>query len=267
MSLRAEIHAAIDEVSPPAPLLASRVGTSLIAHDRVSQNRRRLAWTRPLRGMVGVLAAALVILIFAGLVLGGRLWRDWNGSPAGPIQISHAQLKALEARPLILPLLDTGVTCPVGPLLQTPRESGLGPLTYGDGRGPLYAEGTGDRFATSWGTYILTGYVVEPPFRGLMLIRARDLQTNQVVAFAHNPLLNDYYPAMPTGDMVGSDIVLERPVQLYTELAVQTENMYRAPGNWWPLAVTLQAFPKGSSGCIGFQVDGPSFTERFVVSY
>jgi hypothetical protein len=144
--------------------------------------------------------------------------------------------------------------------------SGLGPLTYGDGNGPVFAEGTGSRYVTSWGTYVLTSYVIKPPYVDLVLIRARDLRTDQVEVFAHNPLL-DYYPAMPSGDRVGSDYVLDNTVQLYTELAIQPQNMYRAPGNWWPLAVTLQAFPKGSSGCIGFQVDGLDFTERFVVSY
>jgi hypothetical protein len=267
MSLRAEIHTAIDDVSPPAPMLASQVGAYVLAHDRVTQQRPRHRWTMPLRGMVAALAAALVVVLFAGLVLGGRVWRDWNGTPAGPIQISHAQLKALEDRPLNLPVVQPGTACRVGPLVNTPKESALGPLTYGDGHGPLYAEGTGDRYTTSWGTYILTDYVVRPPFRGLILIRARDLQTNQVVVFAHNPLFNDFYPSMPSGDVVGSDLVLERQVQLYTELAIETENMYRAPGNWWPIAVTLQGFPKGSSGCIGFQVDSPSFAEHFVVSY
>ena len=36
---------------------------------------------------------------------------------------------------------------------------------------------------------------------------------------------------------------------------------------FWPLAGILQGFPNGSSGCIGFQVDGAGFTEHFVVGY
>lgn len=267
MSLRAEIHDAIDEVTPPAPMLARQVGAYVLADDNVLRHPRHRGWATPLRGMVGVLAAALVVVLLAGLVLGGRLWRDWNSTTVShPVPINHTQLKALEDRPLNLPVIGAGAACPIGPLLNSPGATGLGPLSYGDGLGPVYAEGTGLRYATSWGTYILTGYVVRPPFAGLILIRARDLQTNQVVVFAHNPLNTDYYGAIPSGLVAGMDFVLEHHVQRYTELALQPQNMY-TDGLYWPTIGVLQGFPSGSPGCIGFQVDGANFTEHFVVSY
>ena len=266
MSFRAEIHDAIDEVTPPAPMLASRVGAYVLAEDRVVRRPRLGTWMRPLRGMAGVLAAALVVMLLAGLVLGGRLWRDWNTNVNRPMPITHTQLKALEDRPLNLPVIEAGAACPIS-LLDSPAGPGLGPLVYGDGVGPVYAQGTGLRYGTSWGTYILTGYVVRPTFTGLVLIRARDLQTNQMVVFAHNPVNKDYYGAIPSGNVAGKDFVLEHQVLTYTELALQTEKMYREVAAFWPLAGTLQGFPNGSSGCIGFQVDGAGFTEHFVVGY
>src|SRR2546428_13285894 len=78
MSLRSDIHAAIDEVAPPAPLLARQVEAFVLAdeNERSRFSRRgRIHWTRPLRGAVAVLAAALVVAVMAGLVMGGRLWR------------------------------------------------------------------------------------------------------------------------------------------------------------------------------------------------
>ncbi len=267
MSLRADMHAAIDEIAPSSPMLANRAEAYVLADDRGQRRLHRANWTTPLGGMVVLLAAALVVVLFAGLVFGGRVWRDWNSSVYRPTPINHALLKRLEARPLNLPTVGPGADCPFGPLVQTPHRSGLGPLAYGDGLGPLYSEGSGQRYVTSWGTYILTEYVVAPDYSGLILIRARDLQTNQVVAFAHYPLFKDFYPAIPIGAMDGTDRLFDSTVQRYTELAIQPQDMYTDPAGRWPTALQLQGFPTGSSGCIGFQVDGADFTEQFVVSY
>jgi len=269
MSLRAEMHAAIDEVAPPAPTLASRVEAFVLADemDRSARPYRGRPVAMPFRGMVAVLAAALVVVLMAGFVLSGRIWRDWNNWANRPTPINHTLLKQLEARPLSLPIIATGAGCPLGPLVQTPHSSGMGPLSYGDGLGPVYSEGSGQRYVTSWGTYILTSYVVVPNYSGLILIRARDLQTNQVLVFADYPLFDNFHPGMPTGEMVGTDQLFDRPVQRYTELAIQPQNMFRDPAGWWPTAMMLQGFPTGASGCIGFQVDGADFTEQFVVSY
>lgn len=274
MSLRSELRAAIDEVARPAPMLASRIEAFVLAEEsdrRVRSHRRRSRWTQPLRGMVAVLAAVLVVVLMVGLMLGGRLWRDWNHTVVRPTPINQTELKNLEAVPLNLPVVQPGAACPIGPLIDTPRESGLGPLTYGDGLGPVYTPGSGLQYFTAWGTYIYTGYVIRPPFAGLVLIRARDLQTNQRVVFARDPLLGDLFPSVPSGENAGTDFVLEHTIQRYSELVLQTQNMYKGPTSHgvpeWPVAYQLQGFPIGSSGCVGFQADGHGFTEHFVVGY
>src|SRR3989442_866182 len=119
MSLRSGLHAAIDEVAPPAPLLARQVEAFVLAdeNERSRFSRRgRIHWTRPLRGAVAVLAAVLVVAVMAGLVMGGRLWREWTVAPANhPHTIDVGDLERLPAQPLALSTLQPGTDCSAGP--------------------------------------------------------------------------------------------------------------------------------------------------------
>jgi hypothetical protein len=98
-------------------------------------------------------------------------------------------------------------------------------------------------------------------------MRARDLITRQQVVFARS--LTEKEPAIPTGAVVGNDVVYDLPVEQHSELVLDASH----PGSnsnyfgVWPAWGTLQGYANGSSGCIGFQVDAASFSEVFVVSY
>src|SRR3989442_10065223 len=125
MSLRSDIHAAIDEVAPPAPLLARQVEAFVLAdeNERSRFSRRgRIHWTRPLRGAVAVLAAALVVAVMAGLVMGGRLWREWTVAPANhPHTIDVRDLGRLRAQPLPPSTLEPGAGLPARPTHPPPN--------------------------------------------------------------------------------------------------------------------------------------------------
>src|SRR5256885_12212317 len=98
MSLRAEIRAAIDDVTPPAPTLQHKVEAFVVANGRdrvVPMHRPRTQWSRPFRGPMSLVAAVLLVVLIGGLVLGGRLLRDLN---APPQTINQAELKRLESQ-------------------------------------------------------------------------------------------------------------------------------------------------------------------------
>jgi len=269
MSLRSDIHAAIDEVAPPAPLLARQVEAFVLAdeNERSRFSRRgRIHWTRPLRGAVAVLAAALVVAVMAGLVMGGRLWREWTVAPANhPHTINVGDLERLRAKPLALSTLQPGADCPAGPThaVANFHALGLSPVLFGDG--PIYSAGNGERYVTQWGTYIETDYWVDPSFAGLVLIRARDLRTGQPVVFSNSTFSGE---ANVSDQLVGNDFLLDQTVQQHPEFVVDTRGL-RPPQAvaYWRSWGTLQGYPAGGSGCIGFQVDGAGFSEVFVVSY
>ena len=84
MSLRNEIRAAIDDVTPPAPALQQKVEAVVMADDRdrvARPHRSSTRWTRSFRGPMSLVAAALLVVLIGGLVVGGRLLRDLNAPP------------------------------------------------------------------------------------------------------------------------------------------------------------------------------------------
>jgi hypothetical protein len=205
--------------------------------------------------MLTVVSAALVVLLIAGLILSGRLWRDRN-SPQPTI--SQAELKTLESRRLLYPALAPGAQCPLTPIaLHDPG------LSVGDG--PVYLVSTDVPVLTDWGGWAAYKFVYTAKTPGLVLMRAKDLQSNQPVAFVQYPLGPSGITA--TGRVVGTDRLLNRTVSTHSEAVFQDPG-HTTPmndqGNVPPLYVMF-GLPKGASGCIGLQIDGPDFTENLVV--
>lgn len=268
MSLRAELHDALDEVTPAAPHLELRVKDFVLGNARgrmlVLRGRPRVRWTRPFRGAAGLFAAALVVALIGGLIVGGRLLRDLN-TPTQPI--NQAELKRLEARPLQLPVVLPGATCPTSPLTDV---SAHGPEALVFGLGPVYSTPLASSYAsTNWGTWISLGLQVDTTTAtGLILIRGRDVQTQAKVVFAPTPFSGkvQYGDGIPTGRVTGNDVIQGVTAQLYPELVLDTSKPYVGTKKGdWPIFKGLMGYPKSATGCIGFQVDGPSFTELIVV--
>jgi hypothetical protein len=278
VNLRSEIRAAIDEVAPPAPALQRDVVAFVFSQGKPRTNR---AVSHPshlalgMRRAGSLVAIALVMLLLATLFVGGRLWRDWNGQQQS--LATQAKVAQLRERPLHLPSVAPGAVCPESPFLTD--DVGF-PLGYG--AGPLYASGSGARFVTPSGTYFDTGYGLgyfdlhpefHPPVADVVLIRERDLVTNQTVVFGSPPFENFWsghvkpeYPSqvsMPSGIEVRTDTVVGVPVHFYSDLVLDPARP------WWE---TMEGLPKGSSGCIGIQadgflIDGSRFTEVIVVRH
>ncbi|HEV2028675.1 MAG TPA: hypothetical protein VGS16_09115 [Candidatus Dormibacteraeota bacterium] len=264
MNLRSQIHAAIEEVAPPAPALQRDVLEFVFSESKQRTNRavsRPSPWSWGMRRAGSLVAIGLTMLLLATLLVGGRLWRDWNAQQQS--LAVHAKVAQLRDRPLHLPSVAAGDVCPES---QYNLDQGVYPAGYGVG--PIYAKGSGIRYVTNSRTYFDTSYRPDPDVSGLVLIRGQDLVTNQSMVFGIAPYGGNQNPVTPSGKEVGSDTLIGRTVHLHSEVLMDMAQ-YSVPGYGWEM---IQGFPKGSSGCIGFQADGfrtdgSPFSEVIVISF
>lgn len=267
MSLRAEIHDAIDEVTPPAPHLPKEVELHVLANERhrvvLLQPSR---WTAPFRGTLSLVAAALVVALIGGLILGGRIWQDLHTQQPS---INQAALRSLETRSLRpFPTVVSGEACPTSPLSDV---SAHGPDALMLGQGPVYANHLDYSYGgtTNWGAWSKLLLKVDTKASGLILIRARDLQTNAMVVFATVPLHagNAAGDGVPTGRVQGNDVVTGQHEQEYSEDVLDLSRPYEGTVKGdWPIYAAFLGDPRGGSGCVGLQLDGMDFTELLVVN-
>ena len=257
MSLRTQIHDAIDEITPPAPALEQTVTEYVFANPKArAALRPRIgarAWPRRLRGLTTLVAAAMLVALVSGLFVAGRIWRDLN---APPPTINQAALKTLESRPLTFVRVPPGGPCPVTPAT-------LYPLGMGVGAGPMTLVDKEAQPSTGWGAWAVYSFAIYPYHSGVYLIRATDLQGNATIVFAKSPL----GPSLiaPTGRMLGTDESAGRHVELRSEAAFQL-SADASPFRYPPLFIMV-GVPAGGSHCIGLQFDGPSGSETIVVDF
>lgn len=266
MSLRTEIRTTLEEFAPSAPQLERDVRERLRALQAPARaDRRVLMFRAPLT----LVAAVLIVVLMAALVVGGHIFRDGN-TPAGPTHVvNQAELKRLEARPLQLPVVQAGAACPEGPTSDGAFGHGGGEVSFG--AGPVYAN-RGSRGRDAWGTWAGVGYIIDPKYSGTMLVRARDLQTGQLIVFSDIAQTGASYaeftaPGIPEGRSVGTryDPVWHQTLRVYPELVMLAPgSAFQGPG--WPGVWATIGIPGSSSGCVGFQIDGADFTEVYVVN-
>jgi len=268
MSLRNEIRAALDDVTPPAPALEHKVETFVMAGDRVRILRPRrpsVHWTRRFRGPLSLVAAVLVLVLIGGLVLGGRLLREMNAPPQG---INQADLKRLESHPLrAFPTVRPGDPCPTSSLTDV---SAHGPEDVLLGDGPVYSSRLGGQSVTrtNWGTWSVWSVLVDTTkASGPILIRARDLPTHAEVVFGWQTAHGQAGDGIPAGTATGTDVVLGETEHLYPEAVLDLAHPWPlTKAGDWPIFKTFMGYPKAAVGCIGFQIDGAGFTELLVVN-
>lgn len=254
MSLRAEIRDALDDVIPPDPTLERDVMAYVLADERerrmLTRKVRRSPWANRFQGSVALVAAALVVLLIAGLILGGRFLRDRGTSPAPAV--NQTELKKLEARPLapLLAMPSDGV-CPVGPLADDFRGIGNGVVRSVTGNPSVYR--------STWGTWSLLAFAVDPTARGLFLVRARDLRSGETVYFAGNlsgVADANIGRAILAGDVAGDDRVNGLDVPLRPELVIDASRPHDFEGaKKAPTWSAYVGYPKSGTGCTFFQVD------------
>jgi hypothetical protein len=266
MSLRTQIHHAIDDVAPPAPTLESRVKNFVLGDDdarKQLRSRPRSPWTTRFRGSLTLVAAGLVLALVGGLFVAGRLWRTENQPPPA---ISQAELKSLESRPLNYPTVAPGAPCPA-----TPKTLGPYGLFIGDPGDPVGIYDTEIYQSTDWGQWIEIAIGYSPTYAaahpGLVLMRARDLRDSAEVVFANYPLAPTGMSAV--GPILGKAHALDHDLKLRSEAAFR--DLAHTPAldkqGHRPELLVVVGLQKGSSGCIGFQIDGPGGAEHLVVGF
>jgi hypothetical protein len=269
MSLRTDIRSAYEEITPPAPALQAQIRAlvSTEAQAVSKSGRRPSRWVRSLRGTMALVAALLVILIVATVLVGGRVWHDWNlftNRPAPAGQIDPVQLAALEARPLRLPATQLGDQCPVGPSPSASAVAGFPEPIHGwalqfsvSGGGPAYAVGASPIGGGAWGSYYGVTWAFEPQVTGLVLIRGRD-SVNQKL-----PVV--YIGPYAAGAVIGMDTLNGKRVAQHAELAIDAGHHPASSGSsGWGFYNVQAGVSTKLSSCRAFQVDGEGFSEVFV---
>ena len=198
-----------------------------------------------LRTPLSLVAVFLLIAVVAAVLVGGRLIQDWNAfhnpTPAGSNHLSS--VAQLEAVPLHIPNVKSYLDCKSGPY------NSVGSL----GSGPVYGDGGGTS-SSSWGVYYHNLAYTLTNISGPILIRARDLFTNERVVFVGQ------YAA---GPVVGTDTVDGKAVLQHTELLLDPGSAIKNAGTHkfdWPFIAGVPT----SSGSTGWQIDGAGFSEVFV---
>jgi hypothetical protein len=266
MSVRTQIHHAIDDITPPAPTLERRVRTFVLAEDeerKELRTRPHSPWISRFRGSLTLVAAGLVLALVAGLFVAGRLWRTENQPPPA---ISQTELKSLESRPLSYPTVAPGAPCPA-----TPKTLGPYGLFIGDPGDPVGIYDTEIYQSTDWGEWIEVAIGYSPTFAaahpGLVLMRSRDLHNSAEVVFANYPLAPTGISAV--GPILGEEHALDHDLKLRSEAVFR--DLAHTPAldrqGHRPELLVVVGLQKGSSGCIGFQFDGSGGTENLVVGF
>ncbi|GAC1509708.1 MAG: hypothetical protein NVS1B3_11960 [Candidatus Dormibacteraceae bacterium] len=249
MTLRNDIHTAIDQIAPPAPALAGRVVASLRPAGKSFRSMprgRRNPWLAGLGRTASLVAAILVVLLVVTLVVGVRLWRDrnaFNPSPAAPTV--EAEVERLQARPLILPFVAPGGTCPASNTITY-----FGANANDVKRGLVFTvTGQGVQATSPWGEYYDASYYSDGKVKGIVLIRIRDLKTGKAGVFV-GP-----YAA---GDVVGTDTIDGKVVEQHAFAVLDLSHPPADANAYWGIR---QGWNTGWSGCVGFQLDGPDFSQ------
>ena len=244
MSLRTQIHSAFDEVAPATHGLPERVVQTVLTEKAGRMRRERLMLR--LRVPVALVAVFVLVALMVGVLVGGRLMQGWNAfrnaAPAGGI--SQSALAELEAKPLNLPTLKAGDTCPISPTNNVGFEYGTGPL-YGSG---------GPEALTQWGYYFDVTYFTDPNLSGPVLVRGRDLMSNRIVVFVGTN---------SAGAVVGTDTQAGSKITQRAELLLDAGHPHSRGTNGYGVFPVRQGLASGWAGCFGLQFDGPDFTQTF----
>ncbi|HET9781028.1 MAG TPA: hypothetical protein VFR33_04545 [Candidatus Dormibacteraeota bacterium] len=236
-SLRSDIHSAFEVIEPPLGGMPERVVQTVLADKR---RRRKERMTYRLRISFALVAAVLLLAVAAAAIM---TWNSLHSSNISPAGVGLTQVQQLEARPLNLPTVATASQCPESPSSPNPG--------FQYGTGPVYADG-GQETGSNWGHYWDVIWYAAPNIGGPILVRGRDLMSDTRRVIFVGP-----YSA---GPVVGADAAPNTGAQ-HTELVLDAGKPPHRDANHYGYWQIRQGMSSGWVGCVGFQIDGPHFTE------
>ena len=203
-----------------------------------------------------LVAGALVLALLVSLVVVGRLARLEANPPAGALtSTEQAELAALEARPLHLPALPAGASCPTTNTKITPYRGNIPEPAWGS-RGPVYVVHGVSKFTANYFVNDNT-IVLDRTVSGLVLIRGGSTDGRYTAGFAGQ---------YASGPVVDTEHIDGRTVQLHSEVILPSSRAPRdlraAPG--WKLFPVEFAMNLMAAGCGAYQLDTRSSTEVII---
>lgn len=134
------------------------------------------------------------------------------------------------------------------------------------GDGPVYFIDRNPGSVSGWGSWEQLRFAYLPPRNGIVLVRGWDVGSNKALSFVQDPLGPSRITA--AGANLGQDELLDKKVQRRSEAyfvdPAHSANYYTS---LFPLETVMVGVPKGASGCVGLQFDGPDFTENVVINW
>jgi hypothetical protein len=253
VTLRTDLHAALDEVAVNGPMVRAQV-LATVAAERARRRRGGSRWsgsdrirqtfTFSFRQMAALAAGLIVVLLMATLVAGGRLLRDLEQRGSVDQQV----VDQLTARPFRAPALKATDPCPTETLTTVDYGNGPQPL-YGSG--PVYAIGVHET-DDAWGGYFDARYITRPGLTGLVLVRGGDARSGPSLVF-----IGMY----ATGPSLGSDTYQGKLVRHQSYLVFDARHPFYKGWHGYGVFPVLQGIQHGYSGCWVVQIDGLGFSE------
>jgi hypothetical protein len=262
VSLRNDVHVAIDELAPSTSGLSERVIRTMLDETRVRRSRR---FVRRFQMPISLVAVVVLIALVLGALVGGRLIADWQSFVRHQVPVvDPTLLHQLESRSLSQPLIKADDPCPGGP---------WNPDTEWWGGGPVYvhsliSSGYASVGRSGWGVYAIFHAETGQGATGPVLIRGRDLVSGDRIVFVGQ------YAA---GQLVGVDTLAGTSMRQYSELLLDTSHpaaVASAGFVEWNFTVGVKVHIPPTPGtlmtlpptrCTGWQIDGPDFSETFEV--
>ena len=202
----------------------------------------------------------IAALVLGSSACGGGSTPTASASPSSRITLNSAEqseLADLEARPLMLPALGAGGTCPETAMTQVAPYKNQNETIAVYGSGPVYGVG-GPQTNSKTNAYYDVAYLADSSVHGVVLVRIQTLDG------LHKGVFVGKYGS---GPVVGKDTINGRQVDLYGQVVLTTLREERDPSfvyGWkiWHLRQGVDTSWK----CVGIQIDILDRTEVIVVA-